>query len=554
MILAGDTNSQPGGAVHQYLTRGTVNARSIAPWYDKHPFRFPDDTDLEPDFVDDSLEEPPPPPLGRIEDSSSLEVENSTSSGSPRYLLDYTLNRLCRWLRILGIDAALETEEEERMRTKDGNIHLFERCRTERRTLVTSSTRLVMRKDCPPGTYRLDRQALSNLELSLVHLLLSHGVELQPQNFLSICVVCNGSIDRVEDKATIEGIFVAHKAPNILIDQQLKVWQCCGCKQGYWYDERPTSSASRVKNQATKLLKLCIRGGVPVVGDLDLFDFIDVESTRKEPVTDVDDDELCRLKEQRLDVLEWLQDEELQNPLGPMRSVYGDQEGNEQLRFTNVTAAFVGHLDYILYDSRFRVIQQLYVPTTFAELQDGTNVRNGHLLPSNVWPSDHLAIGAVLTLHCSEGRTEAISNESQVPILAHPLSASALDLEPDDGGSSRTSSALMDTALFCLPLGTIPNQFVGPSTIQRARSRTNATSLARRLSALALNRPTDGPMDGPGLGPGLGPNFRVSVVRSGVVSVGRKPGHYPRTVGRTVRRTVRVSVGVAGCSRDYYFL
>ena len=55
----------------------------------------------------------------------------------------------------------------------------------------------------------------------------------------------------------------------------------------------------------------------------------------------------------------------------------------------------------------------------------------------------------------------------------------------------------MDTALFCLPLGTVPNQFVGPSTIQRERSRTNATSLAYRLSALALNRSTDAPSDPP---------------------------------------------------------
>jgi uncharacterized protein with PIN domain len=486
--MAGDTNSQPGGAVHQYLTQGVVNARAIAPWYDKDPFCFPGNDSLPTDIDTDTEQRELVDCLGQVTlEQSSKEENGTTSSSSPRYLLDFTLNRLCRWLRILGIDAALETEEEERMRTKDGNIHIFERCRKERRTLVTSSTRLVMRKDCPPGTYRLDTKALSNLELSLVHLLLSHGVELQPQNFLSICVVCNGCIDRVEDKATIEGIFVAHKAPDNLVDQQLKVWQCCGCKQGYWYDERPTSSASRVKNQATKLLTMCIRGGVPVVGDMDLFDFIDIESTRKEPVPDVDDEELCRLKEQRLDVLEWLQEDELQNPLGPMRSVYGDQNGKEQLRFTNVTADFVGHLDYIVHDSRFRVIKQLYVPTTFAELQDRTDVRNGHLLPSNVWPSDHLAIGAVLTLPCSAVRADTTSNESRIPALENQRSAPAMELEPgvSDVGSSK-SSALEDTALFCLPLGTLPHQVVVPSAIQRGISPTNSTSLGDVRSSFTL--------------------------------------------------------------------
>ena len=39
-----------------------------------------------------------------------------------RYMLDYTLNRLCRWLRILGIDAAIETEEEEKERTKEAKM------------------------------------------------------------------------------------------------------------------------------------------------------------------------------------------------------------------------------------------------------------------------------------------------------------------------------------------------------------------------------------------------------------------------------------------------
>jgi uncharacterized protein with PIN domain len=36
--------------------------------------------------------------------------------------LDSTLNRFCRWLRILGLDAALETEKEEEERTRDGKM------------------------------------------------------------------------------------------------------------------------------------------------------------------------------------------------------------------------------------------------------------------------------------------------------------------------------------------------------------------------------------------------------------------------------------------------
>ena len=47
---------------------------------------------------------------------------DDTSFPKVKYLLDFTLNRLCRWLRILGLDAALETEKEEKERTRDAKM------------------------------------------------------------------------------------------------------------------------------------------------------------------------------------------------------------------------------------------------------------------------------------------------------------------------------------------------------------------------------------------------------------------------------------------------
>jgi hypothetical protein len=308
---------------------------------------------------------------------------------------------------------------------------------------VTSSSRIVLRRDCPPGTYRLDTKALSNLELSLVHLLLSHGVTVEPSKFLSTCVVCNGQIDRVNDKSTIVAIFATHKAPESLNAENLEVFQCCNCKQGYWYDERPTSSASRVKDQAARLLKLCIRGGVSISKDMALFDFINVEEVKKESI---DDDPICSLPDQRLDILEWLQVENLQNPLGTLSSAFGTETGEEILSFTNVTSDFVGHLDYIFHDSSFRVEKRLYVPTSFEELQDNTEVRNGHLLPSNVWPSDHLAIGALFCLPHSS--TSAGPSSRSIPSSSPPVSTSNV--------STATVETLLDN-LFCMPTNGSPN-------------------------------------------------------------------------------------------------
>jgi hypothetical protein len=108
VLFVGDTNSQPKSAVHDYFWRGVVNAKQVAPWYNRDPFRYENEKDL----------------VQPLEKLSLAETASDNPSELPqvRYLLDFTLNRLCRWLRILGIDAGLETEEEERMRTKDGNL------------------------------------------------------------------------------------------------------------------------------------------------------------------------------------------------------------------------------------------------------------------------------------------------------------------------------------------------------------------------------------------------------------------------------------------------
>ena len=89
---------------------------------------------------------------------------------------------------------------------------IFDHCIREHRTLVTTSSKLLRRKDCPPGAYLLDTKSVSNVEVALVHMLLSHGVILDPRNFLSRCVVCNGLINQVYDKETIETIFASHQA------------------------------------------------------------------------------------------------------------------------------------------------------------------------------------------------------------------------------------------------------------------------------------------------------------------------------------------------------
>ena len=108
-------NSQPGSPVYDYFVNGVVNAKNVAPWYNHNIRNFQDQENLSDLIVDLSIQ-----PMSPTDSNSDL----SRPPPQVRYLLDVTLNRLCRWLRILGIDAALETDEQERMRTKDGKMYV----------------------------------------------------------------------------------------------------------------------------------------------------------------------------------------------------------------------------------------------------------------------------------------------------------------------------------------------------------------------------------------------------------------------------------------------
>eukprot|EP00977_Amphora_coffeiformis_P029799 scaffold42806_cov237-Amphora_coffeaeformis.AAC.3 len=391
-VLCGDLNSKPLGTVYDYLSQGRVDARRVAPWNQMPSSEY--DTDDDEDGKD------------LVDHMEKLKIQNQHSTNHPpqmRYLLDFTLNKLCRWLRILGQDTALESTEEEIARTKQGKMIIFDRCREEGRTLVTTSTRLMQRSDCPPGTYLISPQSLPHLEATLVHILLSHGVALDPTTFLTRCVVCNGTICQVKQVDRKEKILKSYDAPVDTVDE-MEVYECAGCQQGYWWSDRPNSSASRVKGTTTHLFELCLQAGVPLKDEnnLGFFDYVDVPGNRKKGWDFGRKGSEILMHD--MDVLQLLKNPNVESPVGDLHSAYAhktkDDQRNlgESLPFTNVTIDFVDTLDYVWFDANTLTVEEtLWVPTSFPILND-LKIRNGHVLPSDVFPSDHLAIGARLTL------------------------------------------------------------------------------------------------------------------------------------------------------------
>ena len=247
-IICGDINSKPGSIVHQLFLRPYVDARKVAPWRyfwdneneemyteeDEKQFSNKNSTGDRKDGQDEIIvaeisdfmtcctliSSDMTTDSGEMQENintnykelkkalasrrlsnhvSPQDYQRLTSAILVKYICDYTLNKFCRWLRILGIDATLETEAEEKERTTGGKIALFEHCQKEQRTLLTTSYKLLLRKDCPPGAYLLDPKSTSSLEKGLPRLLLTHGVKLVPCQFLTRCVVCNGKIVPVLD-------------------------------------------------------------------------------------------------------------------------------------------------------------------------------------------------------------------------------------------------------------------------------------------------------------------------------------------------------------------
>jgi len=158
VVICGDMNSKPNSIVHEFLSKGSVDATRVAPWnYFREEDRVVDgngdgDKEAKKDEMKEEKEEEeeekdslsnaignlkiqPPTDQNKSEGdtteagtkigssrSSSYDLAERDSLLRVRYLCDMTLNKFTRWLRILGIDAALETEAEEKARTKEGKM------------------------------------------------------------------------------------------------------------------------------------------------------------------------------------------------------------------------------------------------------------------------------------------------------------------------------------------------------------------------------------------------------------------------------------------------
>lgn len=130
--------------------------------------------------------------------------------------MDGMLGKLCRWLRILGVDADfLHT-------TDDGE--LIRRALQENRELVTRDHLLVKRKTIRDRAILIESEKWQDQIVEFIQKS-GHRLDLQP---MSRCLRCNGRLEKTESSA------IAELVPPYIFQTHSDFSRCQGCGRIYW--------------------------------------------------------------------------------------------------------------------------------------------------------------------------------------------------------------------------------------------------------------------------------------------------------------------------------
>lgn len=175
-----------------------------------------------------------------------LSKAHSLDGGAPKFVADHSLNRLCRWMRVLGMNVALESKESQNARQsrKSDFAELFQHAKDQRRIILTTSKQMLERSNCPQA-YLVPSNRLRNLEGALVDICREFNIVLEPNKFLTICGKCGGEIQECD---TDHPRYAAFTFP-----PGRPVYSCIDCHQPYWWNDKETSSPARAMKMADTL-------------------------------------------------------------------------------------------------------------------------------------------------------------------------------------------------------------------------------------------------------------------------------------------------------------
>lgn len=307
--------------------------------------------------------------------------KSSSSMRELRLAIDFNLNRLCRWLRLCGVDAVLESHDQanERCRTSGKSARIVQVASAERRMLVTASRTLAARREVISLPHVLVTSSMS-CEEAFTAVIRTARVSLDPANALTRCVLCNGLIRELDthQARALRTSDVDNKIPH---DPDVALFSCSVCAQTFWWSERGNSSAARAKELADKLFRLAQKALAPQAEEK-------TKMTKRLGGSD------CGLS--TADNLIRSMTAGIHQPLR-LRSCQPLTERHGVV--TNFVPGFSGQIDYLLYSTdHFSLRARRQLPTV-AQLK--AVLSKSKFLPCHAWPSDHIAVVADLALSSS---------------------------------------------------------------------------------------------------------------------------------------------------------
>lgn len=291
-------------------------------------------------------------PMGTADGASDQEV---------RFFCDATLSKLARWLRLVGVNTAVENKASQEQRASMNDFApLFDLVRRERRILVTTSINIIKRNTCPETFFVRTPSSIAELKKSLAALLNHYSVKLKPENFLSICGKCGGRINAsTADNQHINAKFVPQ-------DRQL--FACEDCHQVYWWSDSVSGCSSKARRLAHSLHAY-------------------VESQKKRTGRRIAETEQVKPGDPFRDIpvcrQEWLR----------FHSAFQQVHGREP-DCTNINGNYRGTLDYIFIGG---ALSAKYAQTECFEPEVEAPVLHGDF-PNLNWPSDHMLVRADVVL------------------------------------------------------------------------------------------------------------------------------------------------------------
>lgn len=334
----------------------------------------------------------------------------------PKFLADTSLKKLCSWLRMLGVDCAMESEESEFARTAKPvqNFDLFfSTARSQSRIILSSSRKLTERANCPLNFY----VKTNNFEAALVEIVRTFNVEINENTFLTVCGKCGGRI-RKSSKSEIRESFSTEYLP----EDGRPLFQCVECMQPYWWNERVDSSPARAMRVASRLFDIIksdregekVRGksasmpssvyanGVTEDKRPLRYEFLTTEDSNEDlnkmfeardlAITDRD----AVKADESIDMEKAEDQDEDSLRFSSAYALVNDSEAE----FTNWAGDFKGTLDYVFVSKNdFDVKNSQVLPSIMSEGESEKDllglpyaIQSYHGTPNLEWPSDHFVI------------------------------------------------------------------------------------------------------------------------------------------------------------------